>query len=569
MADAERKFEALISGQTDDLESAAEAYRRRRGRHPPPHFDPWFDYARQHDTVIVEELFDQIYRDLRPFWGVPAKRMRAFAQHFEHHISVRNGTASMTENQSPGTPTDRMHAWLDMVKRLEGMLPDLDFAVNVMDESRVVVPWEEMSNYTQIEAQTRRILLADEVISQYGGSQALDEASDESSQVSWMGPGEPYWNIARGACPPDSPGRHQTASTNLSGPPPIPRGYPNGSYKGYAQDWNLARDACYQKHLQESHGTFIEPVSISTTHALVPIFGETKLQLNSDILIPPAAYLSETFAGGDYSHANTDGKDWSEKIVGVVWRGTASGGRNKAENWTRFHRHRFVSMLNGTYVHNLEMGAKAADGGETYTPQSYTTYHLQATRHMDIGTWLDRIADVGFTDLSCWLQSGKRICDYNERWFMAVDKVPMSTQFDYKLLPDIDGNSFSGRYLSFLRSTSVPIKATVYSEWHDDRLIPWLHFVPMDNSFVDMYGILDYFLGTGDDHVAVLHDAHDEAAKKIALGGQAWADKVLRKEDMHTYTLRLLLEYARLCDDNREQLGFDGDLVKGATEVET
>jgi hypothetical protein len=82
------------------------------------------------------------------------------------------------------------------------MLPNLDFAVNVMDESRVVVPWEEMSNYAQIEARTRRILLADEVISQYGSSQALEEASDESTQVSWMGPGEPYWNIARGACPP-------------------------------------------------------------------------------------------------------------------------------------------------------------------------------------------------------------------------------------------------------------------------------------------------------------------------------------------------------------------------------
>jgi hypothetical protein len=112
----------------------------------------------------------------------------------------------------------------------------------------------------------------------------------------------------------------------------------------------------------------------------------------------------------------------------------------------------------------------------------------------------------------------------------------MSKQFDYKFLPDIDGNSFSGRYLSFLRSTSVSIKATVYSEWHDDRLIPWLHFVPMHNSFVDMYGILDYFLGIGDDHVAMLYGAHDEAAKKIAHRGQEWANKVLRKEDMHVYT---------------------------------
>jgi hypothetical protein len=187
---------------------------------------------------------------------------------------------------------------------------------------------------------------------------------------------------------------------------------------------------------------------------------------------------------------------------------------------------------------------------------------------MNLGSWLDRIADVGFTDLLCFPQSGRRTCDYNERWFKAVEKVPMSKQFDYKFLPDIDGNSFSGRYLSFLRSTSVPIKATLYSEWHDDRLIPWLHFVPMDNSFVDMCGILDYFLGTGDGHVAMLYGTYDEAAKKVAHRGREWAKRVLRKEDMHMYTLRLLLEYARLCNDDRGQLGFVGDLAKEAPEDE-
>jgi hypothetical protein len=308
MEDAQRRFEELISEQTHDLKSAAEAYRQRRGRDPPPHFDAWFEYAQKHDAVIVEELFDQIYQDLRPFWGVPAKSMRGFAQHYEHHISVRNGTASMTENQGPGTPTDRMFAWLDMVRRMEDMLPDLDFAVNVMDESRVIVPWEEMSNYTRIETQTRKILSDDEAISQYSNFQALDETSAEPPQVDWKGPGEPYWEMARKACPPDSPGRDQMAATNLAGPPPIHPGFPEHSYKGYVRNWALARDACQQKHLQESHGTFIEPISISTTYALVPIFGETKLQLNSDIVIPPAAYLSETFAGGDYSHTNPDGK---------------------------------------------------------------------------------------------------------------------------------------------------------------------------------------------------------------------------------------------------------------------
>jgi hypothetical protein len=33
---------------------------------------------------------------------------------------------------------------------------------------------------------------------------------------------------------------------------------------------------------------------------------------------------------------------------------------------------------------------------------------------------------------------------------------------------------------------------------------------------------------------------------------------VLRREDMQIYVMRLLLEYARLCDDDRDVLGWAG-----------
>ena len=77
---------------------------------------------------------------------------------------------------------------------------------------------------------------------------------------------------------------------------------------------------------------------LSTTHTLVPKIGETNLLLNSDIVIPLSAYFSDTFGDGDYSNANTESKSWREKTTGAVWRGVASGGRNKAENWASFHR---------------------------------------------------------------------------------------------------------------------------------------------------------------------------------------------------------------------------------------
>ncbi|EOA84657.1 glycosyltransferase family 90 protein [Exserohilum turcica Et28A] len=560
IADANEEFDELISKRATNLKSAAEAYRKRRGRHPPPGFDAWFDFAQKHDAMIVEGMFDQIYRDLDPFWGVSARSMRDFASHHEDRISVRNRTASMTQKRDQGTAKDRMDAWLGLVKSIEGLLPDLDMALNIMDESRVIVPWEDTRKYLESELETRNLLPNSEITSSYQGRSSWMEVSQEPPKVDWIGGGDSYWNTARVACAPHSPGRSQAPASNFIGPPPGITGHPEHSYEGYVQNWTYARDPCQQGHLQELHGTFIEPISIFPTRALVPIFSESKLQLNSDILIPPAAYLSERFNRGEYSDTNTD-NGWSKKAAGVVWRGVASGGRNKKENWTRFHRHRFVSMLNGTYAENIETNPHVDLKAQTFMPQSYTTYRLAALQHMSLGVWLKQIVNVGFTELLCWPSTGRPTCPYTDPYFKIVDRIPMKEQFNYKMLPDIDGNSYSGRYLAFLRSTSVPIKATVYSEWHDDRLIPWLHFVPMDNSFVDLYGILDYFLGTGggDGH-RTGYGAHDKKAKNIGSSGQEWANRALRKEDMRIYTLRLLLEYARLCEEDRERLGFVGDV---------
>jgi hypothetical protein len=82
------------------------------------------------------------------------------------------------------------------------------------------------------------------------------------------------------------------------------------------------------------------------------------------------------------------------------------------------------------------------------------------------------MCDPTWVDGTCW---------YTNNDFSILSAIPLSQQFDYKYLPDIDGDSFSGRYRAFFMSTSLPIKATTYREWHDSRLIAWKHFDPMDN----------------------------------------------------------------------------------------
>jgi hypothetical protein len=304
--------------------------------------------------------------------------------------------------------------------------------------------------------------------------------------------------------------------------------------------------------MQSLHGMFINPLSISSSKTLFPLFGGSKLPTNNEILLPAPIYWAneERFTGGD-----DHGDAWANKLDKVIWRGVATGGRNKVGNWKGFQRHRFVAMTNATQV----------SGAEDWTliPQNWALpsshYNLAAQQENKLGKWTGSWSDTGFVDLMCHIQEPGGHCNYTGPYFDIVPGMTMGEQFDRKYVPDIDGNSFSGRYRGFLMSSSLPIKATIFREWHDSRLVAWKHFVPMDNRFMDFWGIMQYFIGYKGENFQV--EGHDKQAERLAIDGQAWANKVLRKEDMQIYVMRLFMEYARLSDDRRDNMGWVGDLL--------
>jgi hypothetical protein len=62
--------ETILPPTIDGIEGtkgAAQAYRRRRGRHPPPDCNRWYEFVRDHRSLTNENLFDQIHRDIKPF----------------------------------------------------------------------------------------------------------------------------------------------------------------------------------------------------------------------------------------------------------------------------------------------------------------------------------------------------------------------------------------------------------------------------------------------------------------------------------------------------------------------
>ncbi|KAF2968655.1 hypothetical protein GQX73_g4919 [Xylaria multiplex] len=545
---AEKTFKEMLAKESTTLPQAAKAYRERRGRHPPPGFDKWFEFAQENNAIIVEDFFDRIYHDLNPFWGLDPKVIRKESWDFEMTINIRNHNASA---QSDWFWTQ---IWLKMFKTIEHLLPDMDVALNAMDEPRLVVPWEEVTTHMQKAERTRKITPVDKVISTFQDlpDPKVGYKKPVTRKKHWEST-SPFWLIARRGCPPDSPARRLGILDSYDHAPAFsPEWATPHQYQGYVSNFSLSTEFCHQPDLQGLEGIFIHPLSTRSTQVLFPLFGGSKLATNNEILLPAPMYWNEEerFTGGDFH-----GSEWEEKAGPLIWRGVATGGLNKETNWRGFQRHRFVAMSNGSKIAYAE--------AEIEPPVNFelpaASYDIMASKEKRLGQWISEWADVGFTDLMCDSELEPKpedgACPYTDSYFETIDGVDLAEQFTYKYLPDIDGNSFSGRYLGFLRSTGVPIKSTMWHEWHDSRLIAWKHFVPMDNRFGDFYGIMEYFLG-----YEKVRRGHDEAAKKIAMDGKAWAESVLRKEDMQIYVLRLLLEYARLSDDRRETMGWVGDL---------
>ncbi|KAK3385213.1 glycosyltransferase family 90 protein [Podospora didyma] len=545
---AEKTFTTLLTKESNTLTSAAAAYRKRRGRHPPPGFKAWYEFATARDAIVIEEFWDQIYADLEPFWALAPGRIRADAAQFEMRIAIRDGKAST------GSDWFWTLSWLSMIDRVAHLLPDMDIALNAMDEPRVVVPWETMKGYMKTAGKVRKLANIHDVVGDW--TKWDDGATREIEDKKWENT-KPYWPIAARGCPRSSAARSAKHITDFDHSPYITNSFSLAHMRhGFVTNTTLSTDICHQPDIQGLNGIFVEPITVSATGVLFPLFGGSKLSVNNDILLPAPVYWSEEdrFIGREAA-----GFPWAEKQNRAIWRGVATGGHNTETNWRAFQRHRFVAMNNGSQV-----GRSPRETTSNFIPPA-PSYRIGAQRDQRLGEWISSWADVGFVDLMCSEGEPGRegYCNYTDPYFSIAFSLTMAQQFQYKYLPDIDGNSFSGRYLGFLRSTSLPIKATLWREWHDARLVAWKHFVPMDSRFGDWFGIMEYFLGYADKK-----KAHDEVAQRIAEAGRDWADKVLRKEDMQVYVLRLLLEYARIMDDNRDKLGWVDDLLEAEAEKE-
>lgn len=564
MQDADTQWRTYETDISTTFRQTVEKYRSKYGRHPPPGFKEWYKFARKRNVFNVDD-FEQIMDDLRPFWAINASDLRAHAAHMWEDpnfgvavLHIRNHKIVKVEN-----PSWRSETMEKVITTFIKHLPDMDIPMNRLDQPRVIVPWEDMQEHLKIEYDTRA--MPPEVMDSFTkGMPELrnmviqDKELDESRRLSenwFFAPGKQYMEIASKGCPPESPARsHMTIAEA------------DKMYKeptaGLVTNFNLSSDLCtIGPAIQDLHGMLYSPSSIIASHKLVPIFGECKVNVNNDILFPANMYYLHDER---YDYSDKEDLDWRDKNDNVIWRGVTSGGVQLEDNWARMHRQRLVQLLNGTYLAQTGAEVNILMEKSDASDKINTTY--QPYDRFRPAEFIDRHSDVGFTEpMSCIPN-----CSFYDNVFAWKPPVSLTSQFRSRYLIDVDGHSFSGRWHAFLQSKSLGLKATIFREWHDSRLLAWRHFIPVDNRYDDLYSLLTYFIGYGK---ADKQDAegdgslnpevyiarHDKEAQKLARQGREWANKVLRREDIEVYMFRLLLEYGRLIDDNRNLIGYSGD----------
>ena len=536
MQEADKNWRRYEEGRSTSFRQTVRNYRRKHGRHPPPGFKEWYKYARSRNVHNVDD-FDQIMDDIRPFWAVEPKVIRNLAANMWRD---NDGGVSGLHIRNHKIVKETNGAWRSetlktLIEKFVKYLPDMDIAMNRLDQPRVVVPWEDMQALLGKEKETRKTPpeTSDEFSTNMEGLLDTNIEGDEGPKEDpgWYShAGKQYMEIASTACPPESPARANNTDMQAI----------EGTYKnplgGLITNFNLSSDLCtVGPQIQDKHGMLYSSSSMIATKRLVPIFGECKVNINSDILFPANMYWKHD---DRYDYNGKWDIDWKDKKDTMIWRGVTSGGTQTQDNWRQMHRQRLVMQVNATEMAGKEVRILTEMPEKRGEYENYREFHPSH--------FAEEHTDVGFTETMSCIPD----CSFYDNVWTFKPPVKLGEQFVNKFLVDVDGHSFSGRWIAFLESKSLPIKATIFREWHDSRLFAWRHFVPMDNRYDDVYTLLTYFLGVGtppDARTPENSDAngkayvarHDVEGIRIADQGREWAKKVLRREDIEVILLML------------------------------
>jgi hypothetical protein len=314
-------------------------------------------------------------------------------------------------------------------------------------------------------------------------------------------------------------------------------------------DWGVSTDICHQPDLADLHGLLQSPASFKVTQELVPVFSQSSVSVFNDIIFPsPWNYVDKISYGPSNEHPDAK---YSAKENTLFWIGSTTEGVSNEGKWKGMPRQRLAHLVNNNTYNHVSV-LLPTEEPKIY---SYQIFNGQAPIQ-DLGL----SASVSITDPIVRCRDDD--CTDQKNEFNPGGRIDFQDHWKYRYLFDSDGAGFSGRFLPFLQSRSLPFKTGLFRQWFDSRVIPWLHYAPIDIRLHGLWSTLAYFSGVdatvdGNRRIEMRH--HDIQGQWIAEQGRKWAETALRKEDMEIYFFRLLLEWGRLTDDRRDSLGFTLD----------
>ncbi|KAJ7651143.1 glycosyltransferase family 90 protein [Roridomyces roridus] len=512
---AQAAWKEKLERASTTLPEAVTEYKRRYKRDPPKGFDVWWNWARQHDVQLPDE-YDQIYHDLEPFWGIEPKSLLATREKLEG--TGPSYTLGKVDDGKLGifntslSPSSAGH-FLKAAKTIIALLADIE---DLLPPFRAVVSGYDHANKLSdyyVERAARQAAAEKRVIK--------SKDLPRGNSTGWLS-----------ACGPNSPARNGSIDVEGDLPPKTTAG------PTFIYDHKLAMDPCLHPRHFWQHSQFIwKGQGPEPQHEMVPMFSYSSSPVHHNIRIPNMYLWVEDIM------PRTNDPEWHEKIdERLVWRGSTTGtglvlSASPSIKFRKAHRVRLVQFANDVegFVSILPPVNTRAD----------RVGYPMDVRKARLTPGIMDIAFAGTVDSSCksemcMLMGG-----------LAFTRRQTTREAgNYKYVVDIDGNGWSGRFKRLLVSNSLVFKTTLYPEWYSGRIVPWIHYVPVQLDLSDLHDTLLFFRGIGLNAVG----AHDELAREIARAGRAWSKKAWRKEDVLSYWFRwvffsliALLGCAQIC----------------------